>query len=267
MAVEQENTNAGEMSFWDHLEVLRGTVFRSALVIMLMSVIVFCFKKFVFDDIVFAPTKSDFFLYDWLGMDMNMSLVNLEVSTQFFVHLKVAFEFGFILALPFVCWEIWKFIAPALYEKEKKTIRKVFFVAAFLFYLGLAIGFLLIVPISLNFFMGYKVSEAVVNTISLNSYISLFTSTTLAFGLVFEFPAVIAILSGLGLVTKDTLRKYRRHAIVVILIIAAIITPADPFSMVLAAAPLLILYEVSILACRKSMREDEDTESTEVVAK
>ena len=207
------------MSFWDHLEVLRGTLFRSLLVVTFFSVIVFCFKTFVFDDLILAPTRSDFFIYKLLGMDVEMSLVNLDISTQFFVHLKVAFSLGFIVAFPFVCFEVWKFIAPALYENEKKTVRGVFLIATLLFYIGLVVGYLLIVPISLNFFLGYKVSESIVNTISLTSYISLFTSTILAFGIVFEFPAVITVLSQLGLVTRGTLRKYRRHAIVAILII------------------------------------------------
>ncbi len=238
------------MSFWDHLEVLRGTIFRSLLAVTIISVIVFCFKKFVFDDVVLAPTRSDFWVYKLLNMDVTMDLVNLEISTQFFVHLKIAFELGFILGFPFVIWEIWKFIAPALYQNEKKTLRGVFLAASFLFYLGFYIGYVLIVPISLNFFLNYKISEAVVNTISLTSYISLFTSTTLAFGIVFEFPAIVVILNKLGIVYKDTMIKYRRHAIVVILCIAAIITPADPFSMVIAAAPLLLLYEASVLFCK-----------------
>ena len=147
------------MSFWDHLEVLRGTLFRSLLAITVISVIVFCFKKFVFDDVVLAPTRSDFWVYRLFKMDLNMNLVNLEISTQFFVHLKVAFQLGFILSFPFIIWEIWKFIAPALYQNEKKTISGVFIAASFLFYLGLYIGYILIVPISLNFFLGYKISD------------------------------------------------------------------------------------------------------------
>lgn len=244
------------MSFWDHLEELRGTIFRSLLAVILVSVAVFCFKRIVFDGIILAPTHSDFWVYKLLKMDVEMDLINLEVSTQFFVHLKIAFELGFILAFPFVIWEVWKFIAPALYENEKKTVRGVFVASSFLFYLGLFIGYVIIVPISLNFFLGYKVSEAVVNTISLNSYISLFTSTILAFGIVFEFPAVIVILNNLGLVHKETMKKYRKHAIVAILCIAAIITPADPFSMLIAAAPLLLLYEFSVMFCKSRPPEE-----------
>lgn len=253
---EKQQLEGAEMSFWDHLEVLRGTLFRSILAITIISVVVFCFKKFVFDDVVLAPTRSDFWVYKLFNMDVKMNLVNLEISTQFFVHLKVAFQLGFILAFPFIIWEIWKFIAPALYQNEKKTISGVFIAASFLFYLGLYIGYILIVPISLNFFLGYKISDAIVNTISLNSYISLFTSCILAFGIVFEFPAVIVILNKLGIVYKDTLTKYRKHAIVVVLCIAALITPADPFSMMIAAAPLLLLYEASILACKPRPAEE-----------
>lgn len=252
----QEN----EMSFWDHLEVLRGTLFRSLLAVVAVSIAVFCFKSLVFDGIVLAPTRSDFFIYKWMGMSVDMSLVNLEVSTQFFVHLKIAFQLGFILSFPYIVFEIWKFIAPALYQNEKKTIRWVFFSASILFYLGLFIGYILIVPISLNFFLGYKISDAIVNTISLTSYISLFMSTTLAFGIVFEFPAVVVILNKLGIVDRGTMQKYRKHAIVVILCIAAIITPADPFSMIVAAAPLLLLYELSVWCC--GVKKPDDIQET-----
>jgi len=245
----------GEMSFWDHLEVLRGTIFRSLSALVLVSVVVFCFKDFIFNDIVLAPTRSDFFVYRWLGMDMSMKLINVDISAQFFVHLKVAFALGFILAFPCVCFEIWKFVAPALYEKEKAAIRKTFGLAGLLFYLGLAVGYVIILPVTLNFFQSYSVSSLVENQINLSSYISLFTSMVLLFGIVFEFPVAILVLSSIGLITRETLRKYRKIAIVVILVIAAIITPADPFSMLVAAAPLYLLYEGSVLLCKKEDKE------------
>lgn len=250
-----------EMSFWDHLEVLRGTLFRAMGAILAASVVVFCFKGFVFDDILLAPTRSDFFLYRLLGIDLSIKLINIDVSAQFFIHLKTSIALGFILAFPIVCYEIWKFIAPALYQKEKVAVRKAFTFAGLLFYLGVVVGYVLILPVTLNFFQGYTVSDAVENTFSLSSYISLFTSMVLMFGIVFEFPAVIAVMSVMGLVTRDTLRKYRKHAFVVILILAAIITPADPFSMCIAAAPLYLLFEASIWVCRKNAPEaDEDEE-------
>jgi sec-independent protein translocase protein TatC len=244
-----------EMSFWDHLDVLRGTIFRSVLAITVFSVAVFCFKRLVFDGIVLAPARSDFCIYRWLGMEMRMTLVNLEITTQFFVHLKVAFSLGFILAFPYITFEIWKFIAPALYENEKRAVRTVFLFVSVLFYVGLVVGYYLIVPISLNFFLGYTISDSVQNTISLQSYISLFTSTLLAFGIVFEFPAAVTILSRIGIITREMLIKYRRHAIVILLIIAAFITPADPFSLVVAFAPLYLLFELSVLSCRKAKPE------------
>lgn len=237
----------GEMSFWDHLEVLRGTLLRSLGAILGVSILVFCFKTFVFEKVLLAPARGDFFLYRLLGVDFGMSLVNLELSAQFFIHLKTSILLGFILAFPFVCWEIWKFIAPALYENEKKACRTAFLFAGALFYVGLAVGYTIVLPVTLNFFQGYSVSDSVSNTISLSSYISTFTSMVLMFGIVFEFPAVIAVLSRMGLVTRDTLKKYRKHALVVILILAAIITPADPFSMMIAALPLYLLFELSLL--------------------
>lgn len=251
----------GEMSFWDHLEVLRGTLLRSLGAIFAVSVLVFCFKGFVFDKVLLAPSRGDFFIYRLLGVDFSLSLVNIELSAQFFIHLKTSILLGFILAFPLVCWEVWKFIAPALYENEKKACRTAFLFAGVLFYVGLAVGYTIVLPVTLNFFQGYSVSDAVQNTISLSSYISTFTSMVLMFGIVFEFPAVIAVLSNMGLVTRSTLKKYRKHAAVLILILAAIITPADPFSMLIAALPLYLLFELSLLACKDKAPEQDDIDS------
>ena len=249
--------DSGEMSFWDHLDVLRGTIIRALAAVLGISVIVFCFKSFVFDKILLAPSQGDFFLYRLLGMDFDMKLINIDLSAQFFIHMKTSLLLGFILAFPYVCWEIWKFIAPALYTHEKKACRTAFVFAGILFYVGLAVGYSIILPVTLNFFQGYSVSPDIENSISLSSYISTFTSMVLLFGIVFEFPAVITVLSRMGLISRDTLRKYRKHAFVVILVLAAIITPADPFSMLIAALPLYLLYEGSILVCSKEVKQDD----------
>ncbi|MDD6254027.1 MAG: twin-arginine translocase subunit TatC [Bacteroidales bacterium] len=241
-----------EMSFWDHLDVLRGTLFRSALAIVSVSVVMLCFKRVLFDDIILAPSRQDFFIYRWFGEEFSMELINTEISAQFFVHLKVSFICGFVLSFPYVIYEVWKFIAPALYENEKISVSKAFLSSAVLFYLGVATGFCLIFPITLSFFQGYTVSDSIANTITLNSYISMFSSMVILFGIVFEFPVLIAILSNMGLITRDTLKQYRKHAAIGILVVAAIITPADPFSMMIAAAPLYILYELSVLVCVKN---------------
>lgn len=237
------------MSFWDHLDVLRGTLFRSALSVLLVSIVMFCFKNFLFEKIVLAPSRPDFFLYKILGGDVSMQLINTEVSAQFFVHLKVSFICGFVIAFPYIIYEIWKFIAPALYDNEMRSVRKAFLGSALLFYAGVATGFCLIFPVTLSFFQGYTVSDTIANTVTLNSYISMFSSMVILFGIVFEFPVLIAILSNMGIVTKDTLKKYRKYAFVGVLIVAAIITPADPFSMMIAAAPLYLLYELSVFVC------------------
>ena len=237
------------MSFWDHLDVLRGTLFRSALSVLLVSIVMFCFKNFLFEKIILAPSRPDFFLYKILGGNVSMQLINTEVSAQFFVHLKVSFICGFVIAFPYIIYEIWKFIAPALYDNEMRSVRKAFLGSALLFYAGVATGFCLIFPVTLSFFQGYTVSDTIANTVTLNSYISMFSSMVILFGIVFEFPVLIAILSNMGIVTKDTLKKYRKYAFVGVLIVAAIITPADPFSMMIAAATLYLLYELSVFVC------------------
>lgn len=245
------------MSFWDHLDVLRGALIRMIVSVVLLSVVVFCFKSFVFDYLVLAPASGDFFVYKLLGVDFRMDLINIDISAQFFTHLKVSVILGIVLAFPYIIYEIWRFIAPALYANEIKAVRKAFGFASLLFYLGVAIGYLIVLPITLNFFQSYTVSDSVVNTITLQSYISMLTSMVLLFGLVFEFPTVLAVLSKMGIVHREMLRKYRKHAIVAILIVAAIITPADPFSMIIAALPLYLLYELSVLVCAKKKEAAE----------
>ena len=239
----------GEVSFWDHLDVLRGTLFRSALSVFLASIVMFCFKDFLFGKVILAPSRPDFFMYRILGGGVSMQLINTEVSAQFFVHLKVSFICGLVIAFPYIIYEIWKFIAPALYDNEMRSVRKAFLGSALLFYAGVATGFCLIFPVTLSFFQGYTVSDAIANTITLNSYISMFSSMVILFGIVFEFPVLIAILSNMGIVTREMLTKYRKHAFVGVLIVAAVITPADPFSMLIAAAPLYLLYELSVIVC------------------
>ena len=245
-----------EMTFWDHLEDLRKSLFRVAGTLVSVTVALFFFKDFLFDDFVLAPSKGDFFLYRLIGTDFTLSLVNLEVAAQFMIHMKVTFVCALICTLPYLIYELWRFIAPALYDNEKRAVRGAFTFASVLFYLGVAVGYCVIFPIMLNFFVNYQVSAEIPNTFSLSSYISLFTSTVLTFGLVFEFPTVIAVLSGLGIVTKEMLKEYRRHAICAVVVLAALITPSgDPFSLLTVTVPLYLLYEFSILICRKESVE------------
>ena len=243
------------MTFWDHLDALRGTLVRMLVAVLLCSVAIFCMKSWVFDGLIFAPTRGDFFVYQWLKADVNVNLVNLDISAQFFTHIKVSLMLGLIVAFPYLIYELWRFIAPALYEREKSAVKKAFSFASLLFYIGVAVGYIFVFPVTLQFFQGYSISESLTNTFSLQSYISMLTSLVLLFGIVFEFPSVLAVLSKMGLVTRKTLRKFRRHAVVAILVVSAIITPADPVSMLIAAAPLYLLYELSVFVCAKEGKE------------
>ena len=243
----------GEMTFWDHLEDLRGCIFRMLAVYAAAVIALFFFKGFLFDSIILAPSKPDFFLYKLLGADFSMKLVNIEVAAQFLIHMKITLIVGLIVTFPFLIYELWRFVAPALYEKEKRIVRGSFAFASVLFYVGVAVGYALVFPLMLNFFSGYQVSPDIPNTFSLTSYISLFTSMVLTFGIVFEFPTIVALLSALGIVTRQTLKAFRKHAVCVVLILAAIITPSgDPFSLMVVSLPLYLLYEFGILICRKS---------------
>lgn len=258
---EEELDESKDMSFWDHLEALRQGLFRMVIALVAAFVVLFFFKDFLFDKLILAPTRPDFFFYRWFGMETGLQLVNIELSTQFMVHMRVTMMCALIVCCPYILFEIWRFIAPALYKREKRATRRAFFFASFLFYLGIAVGYCIILPLMINFFDGYKVSESVINTISLNSYISTVNSTVLLFGIVFEIPTLLAALSQIGLITRQTLIGGWKWAVLLIAVLAAIITPADPFSMLIASIPLALLYGISILVCRKEKPDEDEDES------
>ena len=244
------------MTFWDHLDALRASLFRIAIVVLSAALGLFAFKEFLFDDLILAPSQKDFFLYKWIGADVSLDLVNIEVTAQFMIHMKMAFLCALVLTFPYVIFKVWQFIAPALYDNERKKVRNAFLFASCLFYLGVFVGYTLIFPLMLNFFADYQVSNSVPNMFSLSSYISLLTSMVITFGIVFEFPTLVALLSALGILKKETMRKYRRHAICAVVILAAVITPSgDPFSMTVVAIPLYLLYEFSVFVCKPGKPE------------
>jgi sec-independent protein translocase protein TatC len=252
------------MSFWEHLDELRKVFFRSAIVVVLLMIVVFVNKSFVFDKIIFAPVDSNFILYQWfnhLALLLNipelapepfkLNLINIELSAQFFIHVSVSFTIACIIAIPYILYQLWLFISPGLYENEKKSVTRAFFFASILFFIGALVGYFFVFPLTVRFLGTYHVSEWVVNQISLQSYISTFTWMIVIMGLVFEMPALVAILSRLGILGRKTLKKYRKHAFVVLIIIAAIITPTgDAFTLFIVGAPMYILYEFSILVSR-----------------
>jgi sec-independent protein translocase protein TatC len=244
---------ATEMTFWEHLDELRKVLFRSAIVIFVLMIVVFLNKSFVFDKIILAPASEDFFLYKYLpGFEgFNLDLINIELSAQFFTHISVSMALAVILAVPFILYQFWNFVKPALYENERSAVRKAFGFASILFFIGVVVGYVFVFPLTVRFLGSYQVSATVANSISLKSYISMFTQLILIMGIVFEMPALALILAKLGIISASLLRKYRKHAFVILLIASAIITPSgDAFTLMVVAAPLYMLYEFSILICR-----------------
>jgi len=247
-----------EMGFLDHLEELRWHILKSMLAIIIFAIAAFIFKEFVFDQILLAPRRPDFWTNQWfcylgelwsIDLCINqtpMQLVNINMSGQFSIHIWVSIVAGIIAAFPFIFREFWSFVSPALYPKEKSMARSAIFVSSLLFLIGILFGYYIILPLSLHFFSGYMVSDDVPNMVNIDSYVSSFISVVMSAGIIFELPIVIYFLSKVGLVGPKFLRTYRKHAIVVILTIAAIITPPDVFSQLLVSLPLLILYEISI---------------------
>lgn len=247
-----------EMSFWDHLEELRGVIIRSVLVLLVVFTAGFFFKTFLFDEIILKPARPDFWLYRLLGIDLDLDLINIDIAAQFFTHIKVTFLVAVVICFPVLCYQLWKFVAPGLYENEKSVVRKAFALGAGLFYIGIAVGYFIVMPVLLVFFNGYQVSGSIENTFALTSYISIFLAMVFVMGILFEFPSVLAVLSHFGVVTRKDLRHFRRHALMVILILAAVLTPTgDPFTMLVVAVPLYTLYEFSIYICKPEATEDQ----------
>lgn len=243
--------HSDEMTFWDHLDALRASLIKVIVAFLVVAIGLFPFKVFLFDNLILAPTKSDFWIYKLLGADFSLNLVNIELTTQFMIHMKMTLLCAAVLVFPYMVYQVWKFIAPALYSNEKNAIGKAFLLSSFLFYAGVVISYLIIIPLMLNFFSGYQVSADVPNMFSLSSYISIFTSMALTFGIVFEFPILTILLSNLGLLHRESMKQYRRHAVCAIVVLAAVITPSgDPFSLAIVAIPLYLLYEFSVLICK-----------------
>lgn len=254
-----QNKSSKDLSFWDHLDELRGCLIRSVLVLVVSFIVLFFFKGFIFDTVVLGPSRPDFWLYRLLGVDMAVKLINIEITAQFFIHIKVTFFAALVVTFPFLIYELWCFVAPALYDSEIKAIRRAFGMGAGLFYLGVAFGYLIVMPVMLFFFEGYQVSEAVENTFSLSSYIGIFSSMVMLMGILFEFPTVVAVLSRFGIVNKAILRKSRKYAVMAVLVLSAVVTPSgDPFTMLVVAAPLYVLYEFSILLCKNDVTESSE---------
>ena len=248
-----------EMSFLDHLEELRWHIIRSLLAIVFFSLIAFFSKSIVFGIIILGPSKSDFWTYlvfcD-IGKLINIKAFCIEklpfiiqsrqMAGQFMMHISSSFVIGIICAFPYAFWEFWKFITPGLYPNEKKAARGATFYVSFLFFIGILFGYFILTPISINFLANYQIDPSILNEFDIISYVSTVSTLVLASGLLFQLPVVMYFLTKSGIINQIILRKYRKHAIVIILIFGAMLTPPDPFSQIVLAIPLIGLYQISI---------------------
>lgn len=261
------------MSFIDHLEVLRWHLVRSVIAIVVCSIVVFIFTDFFVDDVIFGPTKKDFISVEWMcrigqkvGVGESLCFKATDVvfqentmTGQFIANFTVAFMGGFILAFPYIFWEIWRFVKPALSEKETRQTGGIIFWVSFLFFIGVAFGYFILTPLMVNFYFNYKLSEMIEIRPLFTDYLENVIYTTVGVGLLFQLPLLILLLAKAGIVTAAMLRKFRRHAFVVILIAAAIITPTtDPFSLAVVAAPLYLLFEISISLAAKGEKKNAE---------
>lgn len=279
MATKDRKEKSGandDMSFWGHLEALRWHILRSFIAVLLFAIIAFIGREFIFDTIILAPKSADFItnvmlcrLADFISVqglcieNLNLTIVNLEMSGQFLIHLYISVIAGVIIAIPYIIGEIWAFIRPALYPNEQKYTTGAVIVTSLLFILGVLFSYFLIVPLTINFLGSYQVSETVSNTIALRSYIGTVVSLTFALGVVFEMPVFVFFLTKVGLLTPDFMRRNRKYTLVIVLLLSAIITPADVFSQIMVAFPLFGLYEISIWVSAYAYRKHQMDESEE----
>lgn len=253
------------MTFWDHLDALRGVLLRAVVLLVALAVGFFILMPDIFDRFILAPCRPDFPVYRWLsdiassnflglgddasGVDNStISLINVNLSSQLMLHLSTSLWLAVIVATPALLFLVWQFVAPALYAREQRPLRTALCAGTAMFYLGTAVSYFVIFPLTLRFLAGYQLSPLIPNVISIDSYMDTLTGLCLMMGLVFELPVVAWILGCLGIVERSFFRTYRRHAIVALVVLAAIITPTgDPFTLLVVFIPLYLLWEASAL--------------------
>lgn len=261
-----------EMSFLDHLEELRWHLIRAVFAVVIAASVAFLLKSFIFDVVLFGPSKGDFWSYSMLckvsealGFDggfcfqeLPFTIQSRTMGGQFSAHIWTSITAGFIIAFPYIIYEFWKFVAPAMHEKERKHAKGFIFVTSMLFFIGVLFGYYVITPLSINFLGKYQVSDIVLNEFDLSDYIGLVRTTVIASGLIFELPILIYFLTKVGIVTPQFLKTYRKYALVIVLILSAVITPPDIVSQIIVAVPVLILYEVSIIISKFMYKKEEE---------
>ncbi|ULB34768.1 MULTISPECIES: twin-arginine translocase subunit TatC [Proteiniphilum] len=269
-----------EMSFWDHLEEFRWTLIRIIVAVIVFSIAGFIIIPKIFDSIILAPRSSDFITYrlfekageylpfmpDFSAGSFNVEILNINMITQFMTYISTSFSFGVLCTIPYILYELWRFVSPALYEHEAKGIKTAFGFGGVMFVIGCLVGYFIVFPLIFRFLITFELSESIENMISLDSYMNNFYTLILVMGLVFELPLVFWLLSKLGLIYRSFFRKYRRHAIVGSLLAAALITPSgDPFSLFVVTIPIYMLWEISAFVVKKDPPEEEEEEDLPVL--
>ena len=249
-----------EMTFWDHVDELRSTLLKMGGILVVFAIVFFILMPDIFDNVILAPCKGDFILYrifeklttyipgfpQFTTEGFQVNLINIQLASQFFIHLTTSFWLALVFAFPIIIWLAWNFIKPALYENERKGSEKAFFLGILMFFIGVAVGYFVVFPVTLRFLAEYQVSSLIPNQISLDSYMDNFLMLIFIMGIVFELPLLAWLLGKMGFLYRSFFNNYRRHAIVVLLILAAIITPTgDPFTLTIVFLPLYLLYELS----------------------
>ncbi len=253
-----------EMTFIEHLEALRWHLVRSIIAVMVIAIVAFCFPHIIFGEIILGPSKGDFITFQWLCQladkfdskalcieEIPFTLQSRKMQGQFVMHLMSSFVIGLVCSFPYIFWEIWRFLKPALYNNEKNAAKGTTFIVSLLFFIGILFGYYIVTPLSVNFLGNYSIDETIINEFDITSYVSTVTTLTLACGLMFQLPVAIFFLSKVGLVTPDGMKSKRKHALIGVLLLSAIITPPDVISQVLIAVPLMGLYEIGIKVSRR----------------
>lgn len=259
-----------EMSFLEHLEELRWHIIRALISIGLLAIAAFFYREFIWNYVILAPSRADFWTYrtfckmsnliggDYFCMDeLPFIIQNRRMTAQFTMALTSSFVIGIIVAFPYIFWEIWRFIKPGLYKNEKSLSRGAVFFVSLLFLTGIMFGYFIVAPISINFLTHFKLDPSILNEIDLTSYVSTVMMLVLACGIMFQLPVVVYFLTKAGLITPAFLKTYRKHAIVVILALSALLTPPDVMSQILLSIPLLFLYEISIMVSSTIKKKEE----------
>lgn len=276
MAKSRETVGASEereMSFLEHLEELRWHIIRSMIAIFVFAIAAFVFRNFIFTNIIFAPSRIEFFTYQMLcrlsdltGSDvlciqeLPFIIQSRQMTGQFTMAITVSAVLGLVVSFPYVFWEFWSFISPGLYSKERKLSRGAVFFVSLLFTMGILFGYYIVSPLSINFLSNFRLDESVANEFDIISYVNTITMLILACGILFQLPIVVLFLTKAGIATPELMKQYRRHSIVVILVLSAILTPPDPMSQILIALPLVLLYQVSIYISKVVIRRQKEQE-------